>query len=182
MRGHSSGTARSGWSPAAAGPFEGLWGGWGSSSHCTCRRRLPGTRDRRARAATCEASAFCGQRISLAPTYPFSPRPAFLSPHPASPTIPTLPGAAPRLQPLPSDIPAPSLDSSALSSCTQPTTPVLHPMCIPAPNPASFVHALLALTLLQPLNSPRTPTNVLAAPSCSSHSGQHPRPSSPTHA
>lgn len=86
--------------------------------------------------------------------------------HPAqlfsAPTIPTLP--------LLGNIPAPPLDNSALSSCTPRTSqhPILHP--------------LLALTFLHPLISPPTPISILAAPSCIPHSGQHPRPSSPTHA
>lgn len=134
-----------------------------------------------------EATAFCGQRISLPPTYPFSPSPAFLGPQPASLTIPTLSCAAPGLC---SPCPVTSLHLPWITqhspptppTCTQPSTLVLHSMYIPVPNPTSFVHVFLTPTLLHPVNSLPTPINVLTTPSCTPHSGQPPRPSSLTHA
>lgn len=88
--GCSSGRARSGWSPAAAGPCGGRWEGWGSSSRCTCRRRWPGTRDRRGHHAMalrqgCRllwSNSSPHQQSPLHPSHPLQ-HPALLSTHPA---------------------------------------------------------------------------------------------------
>lgn len=101
-----------------------------------------------------EAATFCGQRISLAPTYPFSPSAAFLSPHPASPTISTHPRAAPGLC---SPCPVTSLHLPWITQHALPALSPAPPSCTPRTSHYPIPPPLSLYSLHSPSCIPQIP-------------------------